>query len=430
MKLVFAKRKLPPAEAVVVTSKATTRDPVVPTLLQGKVFFKGSRSSRNPIPVALSVIKNRAVLQFTSHTKRAVGTRTRVVSLKMRIGARGGRVQARVSTKPQAMFAGKECASSAIRQLSDQPKQMLAAADVQASGFELYRIITLSTDADKEWYARYGDESNAEIAAIINAAEAVYQEQLGIRFAIVRQHVYADVSPYVSTDASLLLTSFRKNPENPANLGMLPQSFDQDVDAKYLFTGKDLDGSTVGLSYVGAMCWSPKDAYGLVQDASREINVPAFLHEMGHTLGAQHDQSDSNGIMFPQLGVNRRYFSTVSVAQMTRHLSSFGKCIDEQMLRPNLTNAALTVKRTFSRDRKRVIIKGSLLSPLGKPLAGEQVKLTLNQRETVVVTTNALGIFKYSVQRNKVSGKRLLVLAQPARDESYQPAAIKIPLRA
>jgi hypothetical protein len=301
---------------------------------------------------------------------------------------------------------------------------------VHPQGLELYRIVTLSTDADREWYAQYGETANAEIAATVNAAEAMYQEQLGIRFAIVRQHLYTDSGPYNSTDSSALLTSFRTNEGNPRNLGVNPATFDEDVDAKYLFTGKELDGATVGLSYVGAMCWSPRDAYGLVQNVSRDINIVVFAHEMGHTLGAQHDASDTLGIMYPQVGFDRRYFTPRSIEQINRHFSWFGKCVSEEMLKPNLMNAKLAVKRRLSKDRKRVIIKGSLTSSTGRPIAGEMVKLTFNKKNVILVTTDDLGLFSYSVRKSRFSGKKLLVYAQAASNTASPPEVLKIPLRA
>ncbi|MFO0001754.1 MAG: hypothetical protein ACK559_11550, partial [bacterium] len=52
---------------------------------------------------------------------------------------------------------------------------------------ELARVVTISTDADPEWYQKYGDQSNAVIASLINATEAIYNRQLGLRFRIVKQ---------------------------------------------------------------------------------------------------------------------------------------------------------------------------------------------------------------------------------------------------
>ena len=425
---VFRKRKLPPAQAVVVRNKKVVSDPVVPSLLQGRAFLRRARGIAAEVPASLAVIKDRVSLQFSWLRADSSDSRGRSVLLKGRLKPNAPLV-ARASMKPSSSLLGLGCGASEDKHTATQ-REPQTQQPVQAQGYELYRIITLSTDADPEWYARYTDTANAEIAATINAAEAMYQEQLGIRFAVVRQHLYTDTSPYVSTDPSALLTSFRTNAQNPRNLGVNPTTFDDDVDAKYLFTGKELNGTTVGLSYVGAMCWSPRDAYGLVQNVSRELNISVFAHEMGHTLGAQHDTSDRFGIMYPQVGLDRRYLSPVSVDQINKHFSWFGKCISEQMLRPNLLSAKLAVRRRLSKDRKRVIIKGSLVSSAGRPIVGEVVKLTFNKKNVIMVSTDDLGLFSYSVRKSRFSGKTLLVYAQAVSNEQSPPEVLKIPLRA
>ncbi len=425
---VFRKRKLPPAQAVIVKNGKTVVDPLVPTLLQGKAFLRRARGVASVVPASLAIIKKGVTLQFTWARTDSSDSRGRSVLLKAQLSS-DEVLTARALMKPGSSFSRHECGATHDNHVSTI-RGARGADAAQAQGFELYRIITLSTDADLEWYARYGEASNAEIAATINAAEAMYQEQLGIRFAVVRQHLYTDSSPYVSTNPSVLLTSFRTNELNPRNLGVNPATFDEDVDAKYLFTGKQLDGTTVGLSYVGAMCWSPRDAYGLVQDVSRELNIIVFAHEMGHTLGAQHDPSDRLGIMYPQVGFDRRYLSPLSIEQINRHFSWFGKCISEQMMKPNLISAKLEVRRRLSKDRKRVVIKGSLISSAGRPIVGEVVKLTFNKKNVIMVSTDDLGLFSYSVRRSRFSGKTLLVYAQAASNDVSPPEVLKIPLRA
>jgi len=294
-------------------------------------------------------------------------------------------------------------------------------------GSESYRVVTISTDADAEWYATFGENSNAEIAAIINAAESIYDKYLGIRFGIVRQHVYTGQSPYTVTDPSRLLASFAKNPENAANLSFSPLTFNDDVDLKHLFTGKDLDGQTVGLSYVGAVCWAPASAYGLSQYMGRDLTVGIFAHEVGHSLGAQHDATDFGSVMSPIVNTNG-YFSTTSMSQINKHLSVMGKCVQEQVLRPNLANAKLTLKRQRSKDGKMLKFSGKLLSAAAKPIAGEIVKLTLNTK-TILVMTDSEGIFRYSLNTRKVKAKRLTVFAQTAGNETSIPGALRVQVR-
>ena len=422
-RFVFNARKLPAAEAVLVRGTRSSKDQVVPTLLKGFVLLNRGNGDAHRVPAALSVIKNRARIQFfTGHAaNQAKAPRLYALSWKLTMKQS---VTAKVSTKQNGSFLGKLCDTHAEKKadahsiLSTTPSKITTQA----------RVITLSTDADPEWYAAYGDASNAEIAAIVNATEAIFERQLGVRFALVRQHVYIGSSPYVSTDSSALLASFAKNPENPANLGFSPLTFDQDVDVKHLFTGKDLDGNVIGLAYVGAICWSPKNAYGLSQNTTRDLNITTFLHEVGHTLGASHDTSDAGSIMFPNLGI-KRYFSPISLGQINRMLAANGACVSQELVGANLANATLTLTRKFTKNGHAVVFTGKLVSNLLAPLPGELVKLTINKR-VVPVTTDNTGMFTYRINLMKLKSKKLNVFAQTANSETSIRKPLKVQVRA
>jgi hypothetical protein len=100
------------------------------------------------------------------------------------------------------------------------------------------------------------------------------------------------------------------------------------------------------------------------------------------------------------------------------------------MMKPNLISAKLEVRRRLSKDRKRLVIKGSLISSAGRPIAGEMVKLTFNKKNVILVPTDDLGLFSYSVRKSRFSGKTLLVYAQAASNDVSPPEVLKIPLRA
>lgn len=420
---VFNTRKLPAAEAVFVRGTRSTKDAVIPTLLKGYVLLNRGNSDANRVPAALSVIKNKARIQFFTGHAANQAKAPRLYALSWKLTTKKS-VVGKVSTKQNGAFLGKLCDTHTETKghshsiLSTTPSKLTTQA----------RVVTLSTDADPEWYAAYGDASNAEIAAIVNAAEAIFERQLGVRFALVRQHVYIGTSPYVSTDASILLASFARNPENPANLGFSPLTFDQDVDVKHLFTGKDLNGNVIGLAYVGAICWSPKNAYGLSQNITRDLNITTFLHEVGHTLGASHDTSDAGGIMFPNLGI-KRYFSPVSLAQINRMLAVNGACVSQELVGANLANATLTLTRKFGRDRRVLVLTGTLVSNLSVPLPGELVQLMINKK-IVPVTTNAAGMFTYRINLTKLKAKKLNVFAQTAKSETSIAKPFKVQVRA
>jgi hypothetical protein len=425
-RFVFNARKLPAAEAVFVSGGRSIKDLTVPTLMKGYVLLNRTSGIGNRVPAALSVIKGAVRIQFsTGHSaKQAKAPRLYAVTWRLS-SARSA--QARVSTKQNSALLNKLCDTHAASHGKAHSLLATGATAAPAKTTTLARVVTLSTDADPEWYKVYGDASNAEIAAVVNAAEAIFERQLGLRFALVRQHVYVGTSPYVSTDASALLGSFAKNPENPANLGFSPLTFDQDVDIKHLFTGKDLIGNVIGLSYVGAICWSPKNAYGLTQNITRELNITTFLHEVGHTLGAGHDTNDVGGIMYPNLGI-KRYFSAVSVEQMNRTLAAHNKCVSEEMVGANLANATLTLKQKRSKDKRAVVLSGKLVSNLAMPLPGEVVKLTLNKR-VVFAMTDVDGAFTYRIRLSNLKVKQLKVFAQTVNNETSIPNALKVQVR-
>lgn len=430
LNLVFSMRKLPAAEAVFVNGAGVLKDLNVPVLLKGYATInRGTHRGAGPsqrVPAALSVIRQVVRVQFLSPVfqDQAKAARLHLLTWKL---SESVSTRARVARRSDWAFRNKLCATHTFSKGHSHTTFSINPANQPAKTMFRARVVTLSTDADAEWFAKYGDASNAEIAATINAAEAIFDKQLGLRFALVRQHVYAGNSPYASNNASALLASFARNPENPANLGFSPITFDEDVDVKHLFTGKDLNGNVIGLSYVGAVCWSPSSAYGLTQNISREMNITTFLHEVGHTLGATHDTADVGGIMYPNLGI-KRYFSPLSVEQMNRALMINGKCVSEEIVGANLANARLTLRQRLARDRNTVTLSGTLTSNLGVLLPGEVVKLTLNKK-TVFVVTDIAGVFRYRIKLSKLKVAQLKVFAQTINNETSILKPLKIQVR-
>lgn len=115
-----------------------------------------------------------------------------------------------------------------------------------------------------------------------------------------------------STDPGVLLDSFT---------AWGPTHFANPHDLATLWTGRDLDGSTVGIAWVDAVC----SAY--------RYNVCQYLgvawqdrvlqaHEMGHNFGAGHDPSGSPYIMAPAIN-NTDDWSSTSVSTINGDLPGF-----------------------------------------------------------------------------------------------------------
>lgn len=180
------------------------------------------------------------------------------------------------------------------------------------------RVLDVATDADFEYF-QDNPNTNAEIMAILFAVDAIYQAELGVTINVTFQNVWTTASdPYTQTDASALLGQL---------LTYWNSNFasSQTYDVAHLFTGKNLDGSTAGVAYLGATCSIFR--YGLSQGFDSDgIMIPLVAHEIGHNLGSDHDSCSGSDsfIMCPSLRSGANEFSSASRAMIADHLSSNG----------------------------------------------------------------------------------------------------------
>lgn len=433
-----------------------SRDEINPVLLQGALAAGGAwrRSGERIFPTAASIIGKELQVSFPGRAKGSRRTWQRVYTIKMTLDG-SIVVRARVSSIPKSAARRGACGAAANGvSLSESvvPQMHAHEAGIEADsevispigsnetpqGTSLTRVVTISTDADPEWYQKYGDQSNAVIASLINAAEAIYNRQLGLRFRIVKQHVYTDTSPYVTGDAGMLLSAFTRNGENATNLGLDPASFHQDVDLKHLFTGKDLDGSIIGIAYIGVLCAVPSLSFGITQSYMEAANAGIFAHELGHNFGAGHDASTREGLMFPSISIpSAQKFSDASLAEVTSHLSKYGSCISlEQMAprpdivpgadpnyptQPPLSSASLTIKRARVGDRNDPIIRlsGSLLSQTGSPISAVGISLLVAGEKVGNTVTTADGSFEFFVRMVLPRGRKVYVYVETEGGEVF-----------
>src|SRR6185369_66559 len=110
-----------------------------------------------------------------------------------------------------------------------------------------------------------------------NTMSLQYERDVDIAYLITTQLVRSSLpQPYTATNANTLLTQLT-NQWN-ANHGAVVR------DVVHLFTGKDIDGTTIGLANLGVIC-NLSGAYGFAQsDFSNNLMgaTDVSAHEVGH----------------------------------------------------------------------------------------------------------------------------------------------------
>lgn len=146
------------------------------------------------------------------------------------------------------------------------------------------QIAELACDADYEYFLDYGSTGavGARIESVINTMNQQYEGEVGIRHELTTIIVRTtNNDPYSSSDAVTLLNQFRNHWEG--SQGSVPR------DVAQLFTGKEINGGTIGIAWIGAVCSS--FGYGMVQsDFNNNFASATDLsaHELGHNWNADH----------------------------------------------------------------------------------------------------------------------------------------------
>ena len=181
------------------------------------------------------------------------------------------------------------------------------------------KVCEIAFDADFEFYQKNGSSVSAtllDIETVMNGVTEIYEQQLAITYEITEVIVRTtDEDPYTSTDPDTLLERFRDQWNNVHT--------DIHRDIAHLFTGKDLDGSNVGLAYVGAVC-NTNDPYSFSQSRFTTFlpsRVALTAHELGHNWDAPHCNGEPEcALMCSTIGGctgDIYHFSSNSISIMT-----------------------------------------------------------------------------------------------------------------
>jgi len=199
----------------------------------------------------------------------------------------------------------------------------------------------IATEADYEFVTASGGaaEANATILDILNQVDGIYQTQLSISLRVMYQHAWSTPDdPYTATAPSAMLSEFRDH----WNANFYAVAYD----LAHMWTGRDMDGSTIGIAYMSVVCQARSYSYGVSQ---RFTSAPGkyilSAHEIGHNFGASHpDQASppettcANTIMNSSIGTGFT-FCPFSTGEIAAHVQDSYACLTAGPAAPSNLNA-------------------------------------------------------------------------------------------
>lgn len=192
------------------------------------------------------------------------------------------------------------------------------------------RTLQVAGEGDGQLFQRYGNPGLFNhMDDVFNRVDGIYRNQLNIQLSVVYKQGWSSVSgdPYTSLDAATTLNQFRNWWQS--NNGNIAR------DAAHMFSGKNFNGGTIGIAWVGVICNQPSLSYGVSEDLQNgTLNGRLTAHEIGHNLSSPHDSSgcaNCNGsgpIMCSFIQTNgTNTFSSCSRSSISNHVHNNGFCM-------------------------------------------------------------------------------------------------------
>lgn len=284
------------------------------------IFFRSRRTGR---PAA-------ATIALEPHEARVLARKVRVSRVpKQRLdcGSHAGDYDHSPSSEP----------AKTSRRINRSARSPLTALGQNA--FSPAKVLEIATEADFDFFQVHGEQSNAYIRAVLNAVDAIYTSSFGVRLKVISQRVVtSSQGPAGAISAVNLLESFRTSPFASAS----------PADIRHLFTGRTIEGLTIGIAYVGAVCTAGgKYGVGLSSAVSAGLQPYLAAHEIAHNLSATHDDV-AQSIMNPAITEENNRFTSQTLSKMYDFVSTTGSCLATEELSTVKVNLDSTDPTRFS----------------------------------------------------------------------------------
>jgi len=180
----------------------------------------------------------------------------------------------------------------------------------------------LALDADFEYYQSKGSSTantQAQMEAVINQMNLQYEQDCGVTHVVSAVIIRtSNNDPYSSSSPGTLLSQMTNHWNNQQ------QGVQRDV--AELFTGKNLNGSVIGIAWLSGVCNS--QGYNVVQSdccGSMASKTDLSAHELGHNWGEGHC-SCSSYTMNSWLTSSNQFHPTFSIPGIINYAETHG-CI-------------------------------------------------------------------------------------------------------
>jgi MYXO-CTERM domain-containing protein len=194
--------------------------------------------------------------------------------------------------------------------------------------------LDLGAVADFEFSEAFGANAETALLTRFNNVDGIFSEQLGVQITVAQVDVFtANDDPFTSSAASTLLNELAQY------RGATPTQDAQGL--THMFTGRDLDGTTAGIAFLGSVCahrsFGGSRSFGVgLSEGRRGATVDSLVaaHEIGHNFGAPHDGETGSAcentpttfLMAPSVNGSNQ-FSTCSVIEMQQEIAS-ASCLE------------------------------------------------------------------------------------------------------
>jgi hypothetical protein len=167
------------------------------------------------------------------------------------------------------------------------------------------------------------------ITTRLNNVDGIFSQHVGVQINVTTIETFStsiDSDPFTESESGALLdelSAYRSTTPAQNSNGLT-----------HLYTGRDLDGTTVGVAWTGALCSNFFGA-GLSQgNGSSTFDSLVAAHEIGHNFGAPHDGQSGSAcesetgsfLMAPSLNGSDQ-FSSCSITEMSNTIAG-ASCIN------------------------------------------------------------------------------------------------------